>query len=179
MRQEVFEHILKVEGEKYTNHPSDRGGATKFGVTQRLLNEYLEVNDAPYMDVRFLSKPLAKDVYSQMKWKPALLDQVYNATHALIFFDQFINQHPHIVVERLQRSLNRCLRHSRLKVDGILGPKTLEAFNRAGKSVMIDFIQESQVYYASIARSNPSQLVFLVGWLKRTHRLWRILDFGL
>lgn len=179
MREKFFEHILKVEGEAYTNHPNDRGKGTKFGVTQALLDRYLEIKDAPPMDVRFLSKPLARDIYFEMKWKPAMLDHVQNDTYATIFFDQYINQRPHVVIKRLQRSLNRCVRGARLKVDGIMGPKTIGTFNKCGKRTMVDFIQSSQLFYIAITRQSPSQLVFLTGWIRRTQKLWDILDFGL
>ena len=41
MRTEtIIEHIIQVEGHAYTNNPADRGGPTKYGITQRTFPEW-------------------------------------------------------------------------------------------------------------------------------------------
>ena len=55
-----------------------------------------------------------------------------------------------------------------VKVDGIVGPKTLAALNAQDEEVFFAKLKrEREAYFRRICIANPSQSVFLKGWLKR------------
>src|ERR1043165_9591758 len=62
---EIIENILLREGEKFTMDPADPGGATKYGITQITLSEFLG-RGVSYPEVENLTKDLAKDIYLQL-----------------------------------------------------------------------------------------------------------------
>jgi len=57
--------IDKLEG-GYVNHPNDRGGPTKFGVTQRALDDYKRITGKTLGPPRSLARPDAEDVYDAL-----------------------------------------------------------------------------------------------------------------
>ena len=161
-----IESVLKREG-LYSNHPQDRGGATKYGITLATLSIYRKGPVTEEM-VKNLSLSEALDIYEKLYWSPLLLDQVKDEALAAIILDQAINRGGTSVVRRLQRILG-------VTIDGIMGPKTLAAINMADSTEMaLKFVLDSQMQYAEICVRDPSQLVFLKGWLKRTHELLEV-----
>ena len=57
----MIKEIVAKEG-GYVNHPNDRGGATKYGVTQATLSSYLG-KPASIQDVKELSLSLAEEIF--------------------------------------------------------------------------------------------------------------------
>lgn len=56
-----------------------------------------------------------------------------------------------------------------VKDDGIVGPKTLEAVNKAGKSLIPKLMEARRNHFRNIGKG--SQAVFLKGWLNRMNGL--------
>lgn len=160
-------HTLKIEGEEFVNHPVDRGGATKFGITKATLSSYrgVEVSDKDVFD---LTLEEAAKIYELRYWNTMRLDRVRSKDVALILFDQGVNAGPTTAVKLLQKVLNESFRE-KLLVDGVLGNKTDVAIATAPEAKLCrKLIQAAQLRYVDICVSNPSQLVFLKGWLNRT-----------
>jgi len=153
----AFEKTLGSEGE-YVDHPADRGGPTKFGISSRAF---------PHLDIKRLTVEDAREIYRKRYWNVMKLSMLKEQSIADEIFDTGVNMGPKTAVEVAQHALNY-LGHN-LRVDGAMGPITMNALNdyRYVESLLkvLNGVQFAQ--YLSIIRSNPSQKVFARGWLKR------------
>lgn len=160
---EAFSHVIGVEG-AYSNDPYDHGGPTKYGITQDTLAGY-RGKPVSADDVKNLQLAEAKLIYRSRYWNAIAGDGIKSALVATILFDQAVNRGAVTAVQSMQLVLG-------VKSDGVLGPKTLEALNASEpRSVSFKFICAAQEHYARIVQKNNSQAVFLVGWLRRSHKL--------
>lgn len=166
----AIDHLLQVEG-GYVNHKSDRGAATKYGITQATLDRYNDLVLCDHYNVRFLSKSTARDIYKKLYWDPMRLEAVRCDSVALVIFDQGVNQGISRVGMRVQRVLSE-LRRDPGPIDGIIGPLTLEALNGISPyTFKLHFLIRSLQYYAKIVRNDPTQSVFILGWINRVSNL--------
>lgn len=62
--QEMIDLIIKSEG-GYVNNPKDKGGATKYGITQATLNLITDSKKMNRMKVRDLSLAMAQNIYKE------------------------------------------------------------------------------------------------------------------
>jgi lysozyme family protein len=162
----AFEHVVGVEG-NYSNDPFDHGGPTMYGITQATLAAFRgkPVSEA---DVKNLSLNEAKMIYRSKYWNPLNLDQVKSPILATIIFDQGVNRGITSAAQGIQRCVGT-------KVDGMIGPKTIEAINaKASRDLALDFVFDAQDFYGRLVQKDHTQARFLVGWLHRTHHLIRM-----
>lgn len=154
-----FDLILLLEGEKYTNIPEDKGGPTKYGITQKVASKY------GIEDVKYLTKEQAKDIYYQEYYKNFKLDRVNDIRKQALIFGTVVNT-GYAGVKLLQQALN--LMGYNLKVDAIIGFNTLHAINDCNFNLLMDKLEQQQSrYYKNIVARNPTQQKFLKGWIKR------------
>jgi len=155
--------VLEHEG-GFVNHKDDRGGATNFGITEETLGRWRRspVNEE---DVKDLTTVEAKEIYKAYYWDPIQLDSFKDEILAAIVFDQAVNRGVYRAATDLQKLVG-------VKADGKVGPVSLAAVNAVNPKVLaLDYIKAAQLHYAKIVKNNPSQRVFIVGWIKRTHTL--------
>jgi lysozyme family protein len=169
----AFAEILKVEGETYTNHPNDKGGPTKFGITLKLFQDTINP-DATAASIESLTKETARSIYKSFFWYRLQLDRL-GETHpeiALIVFDQAVNRGTFGAARMVQRAINDVWKQKIVEEDGVFGPKTLSEIKKL-PTLQIGFqlIKNAQISYVRIVKNNPDQLVFLEGWINRTHFL--------
>lgn len=165
--QDMIEDILEREG-GYVNHPSDRGGPTKYGVTLKTLSAVLG-RPATIEDVRVLGYDQAATIYRDLFYRQPQIHRLPGAIQPQIF-DMAVNHGPHRAIVYLQRFLREC--REPVKTDGILGPKTAGAaervLQRIGSVAMNNGIAELRKrLYRQIVQHDPSQNVFINGWLAR------------
>lgn len=181
-----FDHsitmIFQAEG-GYVDHPTDKGGQTKFGITQGTLTAFNKfyTDDPATLHVRHLDQFRAREIYKGMYWDPLQLDDIEDQKLAHIIFDQAVNQGGQIAVKRMQRAYNVLTRgKGTLTQDGIVGPLTLIALNscQISNRVALEFLFMSQDYYVNIVKVQPDQIAFLSGWINRTQKLIRFLLFS-
>lgn len=165
----AFEHILEVEG-GYSNHPDDRGNETNMGVTIGQLSKW-RGKKVSADDVKNLTEDEAKLIYKAYYWDKWQLDKVVSDKVALVLFDQCVNWGiGKSTVKRVQSALVNC--GKKVDVDGVIGPQTIKAINSIDESEFIyRYVCLIQEGYVGIVKRNPSQMVFLLGWLRRTHKL--------
>lgn len=167
----ALKHVLKAEG-GFVNHGADRGFETNMGVTRATLERY-RGKVVTIEDVMNLTRGEASDIYLKLYWLPLGLDQITHPMIAVALFDQMINRRASEVVRGLQLMLSKEMSVP-LEVDGVLGPKTAGVINRIRpERMLVDIAIEAQQSYLAICERNPSQSVFLKGWLART---WRLLS---
>lgn len=151
---ETLQIVLSWEG-NYGDHIKDPGGATNFGITRKTLSRWLGTR-ASKQQVRDLTMQDAEKIYKTYYWIPAYCDQLPNAI-AITMFDCAVNQG----VGRAKKLLQSTLR---VKVDGIIGPKTLAAVEWADEERLLrDFMAKRVMHYAGLETLST----FGFGWFRR------------
>lgn len=174
---EFVQHILEVEG-GYVNHPSDKGGPTNFGITVKVARKFGYIG--PMQD---LPRQQAIRIYKAMYWDSLKLDEIERISPAVVkeMFDTGVNQGVKKAGEYLQRSLNAFNRRQRdyfdLKVDGVVGKKTVEALRKyvvkrgpMSDTVLLRALNSLQgARYIEICEKREKNEDFAFGWFK--HRV--------
>jgi len=170
---QLIEDVIEREG-GYVDHPADRGGPTRWGITQAVARRQ------GYMDdIRHLPQSDAAAIYKRLYWLAPSFDKVAETAPRLAaeLFDTAINMGTGTAIGFLQRALNALNREARdygdLTVDRRIGPATLLALNSflrkrggGGEEVLLKAIEALQgAHYVRLAETRPSQEAFLYGWL--------------
>lgn len=135
----------------YVNIPSDRGGETKYGVAQKA---------NPNISVYDLDLDGAMNVYFNQYWLRGSCDKLtYPIT--LIHFDGCVNHGIGRANKFLQRAVGAV-------EDGQIGPATLRAINSMDAEILIKRLSKIRAdFYNAIVQRDPSQQMFLKGWMRR------------
>lgn len=167
--------IFENEG-GLTDHPADPGGITNFGITLPVLREdgvFGDINDDGKIDaedIRQLTKEQAREIYNRQWWLRWGYGRIENQWIATKVFDLSVNLGPgqaHKIVQRALKAVGRPV-----KIDGVLGPITLEALNSCPDklSLLAAMRSEAAGVYRLIVAAKPEMGVFLAGWLKRAYQ---------
>lgn len=170
---------LRYEGvssssDGYVDHPNDRGGATKYGISYAFVKdtgdiEFFDMNGdlkIDKRDIQLLTFDKAVETYKKYFWDVFELDDIEENEKAFLVFDAAVNHGIKGAAKLVQRALNVC--GCSLKVDGIYGPKTKKALQDCAVEDFIAAFQSKRTsLYQAIVANNPSQKVFLNGWLNR------------
>lgn len=161
----ALEKTLGFEG-GISDHPDDRGGLTKWGITQSAYETWRAKTGQAPRQVTDMTRDEMRAIYLDGYWLPAACDQLPEELGAVVF-DMAVNSGPKRAVKALQRVL-------RVTEDGIPGPETISAAHEAGPMVALHFLKSRAAFYRDIVRANPSQIVFLAGWINRLlDQAWR------
>lgn len=169
----LIEEVIGREG-GYSNHPADRGGPTRWGVTQVTARAHGYGGD-----MRRFPRAEAVAVYRRNYWLRPGFDRVAELAPQLAaeMFDTGINMGPGTAVSFLQRALNALNRgasdYPDMAVDGLVGPRTLAALQAfldrrgaAGEGVLLKAVEALQgERYVHLAEQRPANEAFLYGWL--------------
>lgn len=156
--------VLAREG-GYVNHPNDKGGPTNKGITQGTYDTYSKLQGLACSDVRDIEDEVVAAIYYHSYWLSAHCDKLPYPLNVVVF-DMAVNSGPSRAIKMLQRILA-------LGQDGVVGPKTLAAIAaiKDPKGACEDYIEEREAFFRAIVVNNPSQGVFLKGWLSRLDHL--------
>jgi lysozyme family protein len=114
---QAFDLLLGHEG-GYSRHPDDPGGETMWGITRKVAMQ------EGYMgDMHVLPRDTAKAIYRRRYWDAVKADSLPDAVRFALF-DAAVNSGVKQAVRWLQRAVD-------VVDDGILGPMTLQAAQRA------------------------------------------------
>lgn len=159
--------VLKHEG-GYVNHGADRGGPTNFGVTQKTLSAWLK-RPATIDDVKRLTIAEARDIYETNYLTGPRISTLPEPLQTLML-DMSINHGPRNAIKMLQRVTNEA-GFGPVDVDGVLGPQTrscaLKGLAAMGPYFVNALVDERVEFFHAICENDPSQRVFLKGWLRR------------
>ena len=155
---QAVERLLILEGGE-VDHPADRGGRTKFGLSSR---QY------PDLDLTSLTRDQAIAIYRRDYWQDGF-DKIPNQLVADKLLDTVVNMGPTTAVNILQRALGD-IRFG-VEIDGRFGPQTLQAVRlaceRHQKRLLDAWRARLARYYVDLVMHDNTQLVFLDGWLRR------------
>lgn len=119
---ELLDRLIQTrEGTAFSDVASDRGGATRFGITKRILSEW-RGHDVSSAAVQVLTETEAREIYTSMFLKP--WQDVQDEKLRELLFDCGV----HHGVGRAKRWLQQALR---VEVDGVVGPETKAALQKA------------------------------------------------
>lgn len=171
---EIIEEVIRVEG-GYSNHPSDRGGETNWGITAAVAraNGYT----GPMRD---LPRATAYGIYIKQYVQEPGFDRLLPLSEAVVaeLVDTGINMGPHIAGTFLQRALNvlnnRGTKYSDLVVDGKVGPATVASLRsfllwrgKEAEAILVRALNCLQgARYIELAEGRPANEDFVFGWLK-------------
>ena len=169
----LIDDVIGREG-GYSNHPADKGGPTRWGITQNTARAHGYGGD-----MRNFPRNEAVAIYRRIYWLRPGFERV--ARHApdvaAELFDTGVNMGPAIAVSFLQRALNALNRGATDFADiaagtAIDGPteKALMCFmskrGTAGEIVLMKAIEALQgERYMRLAEQRPANEAFLYGWL--------------
>jgi lysozyme family protein len=160
---DALDLILTLEGGgEITEDPDDPGGLTKWGIS---LQAHPELGSK---GIRALTKEAASDIYWRDYWVKANVSSLPK-TLRLSVFDAAVNQGVMKAGELLQKALNSL--GAGLKIDGVIGPKTIEASKNLLKRRALEaFLWQRLDHY----RDLPHYKKFGRGWEMRllTIALW-------
>jgi lysozyme family protein len=150
--------VLKNEG-GYSNHPSDPGGSTQAGVTQKVYNDYRTKKGLENQSVIVISDEEIHDIYLTAYWTPMNLEGIKDENLILELFDTGVNCGIRTAIKMVQRIVGT-------KDDGIIGNKTISLINEYPDLVPI-YKQAREAYYYRLVERNPKLAVFVKGWINR------------
>lgn len=158
----IVAEVIKDEG-GYVDHPNDKGGPTKYGITMRFYEEafgYKPTRDT----IKNLTVNDARRAYHKVIWQK-------NGVHMLpselqpVMFDWITMSGPRTPIKFLQRRVGA-------KPDGVMGPKTAKATRtkiqeKTYRVFHTEFVNGIVRFLIRITKRDPSQTVFLEGWFNR------------
>ena len=156
--QQAVEVVLEHEG-GYVNDPDDPGGETKYGISSRAY---------PNVSIANLSIDDAKQIYYEDYWKPQNYDKIVDLDIATKVFDLAVNMGPSQANSLLQKALHAA--GERVQIDGIIGPQTIGATDKANNDMLIGALRaEAANYYRNLIKENKKLEKFIDGWLNRAY----------
>lgn len=170
---ELIEDVIAKEG-GYVNHPDDRGGATRWGITEAVARRRGYVGD-----MRDMPRSDAAAIYKGLYWIAPAFDRIAESAPKLAtkLFDMGVNIGTGAASGFLQRALNALNRQARdypdIAVDRSVGGVTLRALGKflnihpqSGEATLLKAVEALQgAHYVRLAETRPSQESFLYGWL--------------
>ena len=145
-----LEAILKYEG-GYVNDPHDAGGETNMGISKRAF---------PDVDIKNLTKDLASAIYKKYYWNQVQGDHLPSGLD-LVVFDGAVNSGPAQSAKWLQKALG-------VKEDGVLGPVTLVALQKADIDSLINKVLDQRLAFLMKLSGWPR---YGKGWERRVEDL--------
>ena len=161
--EDALKFVLKWEG-GFTNHPKDPGGATNKGITQRVYDSYKKSKKHPVVCVKHVLDYEVKEIYETRYWD-LVRAKWLKAPLGLVMFDTAVNFGPAGAIRRLQKAL-------KLKITGTWTQEISDVIHEcdAGK-VALEICNLRKIWRNYRVKQNPSQKVFLKGWLNRDNDL--------
>lgn len=161
--QDALKFTLEYEG-GYVNNPNDPGGATNFGITQNTYDGYRVTQRLDKQSVRQISRAEVQEIYYRSFWLKISGDSFHPAVASCIF-DFVVNSG---FSNKWDTGGMQLIQHEfELQDDGKCGPQTIATISAVNPEEACNRINDvREENYRRLGR-NPSQAIFLKGWLSR------------
>lgn len=151
----------KAEG-VLSNHPDDKGGLTYRGIARRFHPKW-----AGWLFVdrgETVPDSLVTSFYQNVFWTPIRGEKINNQRVAYALFSYAVNAGDEAAVKMAQKVL--CV-----GIDGKVGPVTTFALNSIDPDLFLARFALARIEHrVEVCTKDPSQKVFLMGWLARDLR---------
>jgi lysozyme family protein len=169
----LINDLIEREG-GYVSHPADRGGPTRFGITEAVARAHGYTGP-----IASLPRDEAAAIYRRIYWLKPGFDAIALRSEraAAELFDTGANMGPSVATTFLQRALTALNRNGQdypdLVPDGRIGAETVSALDAFfavrgsnGETVLLRAIEALQgERYLRLAERRPANEAFLYGWL--------------
>lgn len=157
---DVIDEILRREGSTYTNRSADRGGPTKYGITQATLSQARDRDVSP-AEVAALTEAEARSIYEAMFIKDPGFSGIVNEKLRNFVVDAGVNHGVGRAAKWIQAAAG-------VVADGKIGPVSLAAINgKPAGDLYRSFFIERLKFYGQIVHGDPRQAANLNGWINR------------
>ena len=166
---EIIEVVLAHEG-GFVDDPDDKGGATNWGVTQAVWEDFLE-DEFTSEDVKGFTREQAIELYEEEFWIPSQAEKLPEEVRE-VYFDMCVNHGQRNAVKILQTCVNS--KGGSLDVDGGIGPNTISACSDLKLwevQVERSGFYWNLVFKGSFYGKRNNQAKFIRGWIRRCFNL--------
>ena len=147
---QAFTHVLRSEG-GFVDHPNDPGGATNWGITERVARE-----NGYAGSMRDLPQDAAKEIYRRMYWDAVTADSLPSQIRYAMF-DAAVNSGVGQAARWLQRAVG-------VADDGRIGPVTLRAVGQVSPDKLLrSMLAQRLLFMTNLTGWNS----FGRGWARR------------
>jgi lysozyme family protein len=159
--------VLRQEDAKLTgvitDTTSDSGGRTRFGVAEKYHPDLTKTGFYDNMDFSDALE-IADSVYKNQYAVPLQISNINSQDIANALLSFGVNIGTSTIIGIVQEVCG-------VAQDGVVGPKTLAAINKANPTTFLSFLAKRiRIYYADLVSINLSQSRFLAGWLNRVNQ---------
>lgn len=156
---DLIDEIIRREG-GFVDDASDRGGATKFGITQATLESW-RGRPVSRSDVEAMTRDEAELIYRTRYIRTPNFDKISDPMLRGLIVDAGVNHGVSRAAKWLQKAAG-------VTQDGKVGPQTLEAVNSGFPSqIYMRVLAERIRFYGRIISNDHTQAKFAAGWLNR------------
>lgn len=168
VRDLAFRFYLRWETDRYTDHPRDPGGPTKYGISLHFNRDTIPDKDGDgnidAEDVRRLTEADARAIWQRSYWALGRCEALPPAI-AFMQADMTVNPGPGAAPCCLQRAINRAAGGAfSVAVDGKIGPATLAAIGRLDPVLLLLELSAQRSWYYG---TRPNFDAFGEGWSRR------------
>lgn len=170
MIYEIITSVMRREGwDKYTNHPADRGGPTKWGITLKAWQEYRgDWTSVTAEDVKAITEPQARDFYEKLYVYGPRFNQLPEKIVELVV-DCAVHHGQRRAAKWVQRAVGS-------RQDGAVGRKTIAAaYAENSDAIILRIIAYRTKLFGRLVTNDPSQAAFAAGWNNRAMKFALIL----
>jgi len=163
MPDNVINNIIREEG----GFKKTVGGVSKFGITKRVLSAYLGYA-ASITEVKTLNIDTAREIYYRHYVVAPRLDTLPNIILPILTHIS-LRSGPKAAVKIVQKVSNAIDEDEPMSVDGIIGPVTRLAVDKAikrmgDKRFNNALVIEHKRYYDNVANADSSKVRYIDGW---------------
>ncbi|WJN64611.1 endolysin [Erwinia phage Pastis] len=173
-KDQIIDGVIGKEG-AYVDNPDDKGGPTRWGITQQVARAH-----GYQGDMRYLPRETAVQIFEADYWFSPRFDQVakFSPLIAEELMDTGVNMGPSVAAKFLQRWLNafnlKGTLYPDMVVDGQIGARTISALGvflakrgKEGEQALFKALNCSQGNkYLELAEAREANETFVYGWLK-------------
>lgn len=148
---EIISAILAREGgDKFTDHPADRGGPTKWGITLASWRTYKGVPSLGAADVQAITEAEAREYYRHVHIVAPRFDRIIDPHLRELLVDAGVNHGPRHPTKWVQWA-------AEVPQDGVLGPISLAAINAAAPGELFLWVVAFRIrLYGRLTSQDPA-----------------------
>lgn len=171
MLDDIITDVMKAEGwDTFTNDPADRGGPTKWGITQKAWAEW-RGRDVTVDEIEAITESQARDFY-ELAYVLAPRFHLLGDRLVAMVVDCGVNHGVRAASKWVQRAVGA-------KQDGIIGTKTIEAVQGENPiGIYLRVCASRTRLYGRIVGKDETQRKYIAGWNNRAAKwLDRLADY--
>jgi len=163
--------VLTLEGKGFSDHPSDKGGKTRYGITQAVYDHYRDKIKLPHQSVNAISTNEVKDIYRNSYYKDVHASEM-SPKLATVMLDTAVNFGDGNAYVIFQRALGivgkeaQALNWGEL-TDYSFNNLAVSQENELAKRIIFERMRSRY----NIVNKDKTQSSFLKGWLERDKQL--------